>query len=439
MFLHYFSRKHITTKCVAVTALTALAVFPSSAAPIYGEEGGTLTQQVNFKTKADSIKGFVQFPVNVSWLTKESRIRLDRMAYTIDSLKRSDTLTSIDIYGFSSPDGSLFYNERLARQRARTAGNYLFRNSSSPLDIYTIHSGGEDWNMLRERVAADPGVPERMEILQIIDSDLNPEEKEKKLRALGNGTWRYLSRNIFPLLRRAEITVGWRSHAPLSDTVEFADAETDSMPSSPVVSPAESETLSEETVETVEAVAPTTDTWHRNYHIKTNLLGWPCLWANVEGEADLAPHWSVALSVYYSGWNYFTSTTKFRTFSVMPEIRYWTGRDNDGFFVGAHPALCYYNVALDGANRYQDHDGKTPALGGGLSVGYRVPLRNPRWKLEFSLGGGVYHLDYDIFENRSNGQLLDRRQRTFFGLDKVAVSLCYTFGYIKPSKKGGMR
>ena len=144
--------------------------------------------------------------------------------------------------------------------------------------------------------------------------------------------------------------------------------------------------------------------WSPLYYIKTNMLGWPCLWVNFEGETDFAPHWSAAIAVYYSGWDYFHRDTKFRTFSVMPEIRYWFQGRNDG----------------------------------GFTIGYRLPLRNPRWKLEFAAGGGAYYLDYDIFENRVNGSLIGRRHRVFYGLDKVAVSICYTFGDLK-GRKGGER
>lgn len=179
--------------------------------------------------------------------------------------------------------------------------------------------------------------------------------------------------------------------------------------------------------------------WTRQFYIKTNLPAWLCLWTNIGAEADIDSHWSVDLSIYYSGFNYFKRTLKFRTFALMPELRFWPARDNDGFFIGAHFGMAYYNVALDGDYRYQDHDGSTPAVGGGITLGYRLPLRNPRWKLEFSAGAGIYHLNYDIFDNRTNGLLISRKSRTFYGLDRFTISLCYTFGHRNDEKKGGSR
>ena len=78
------------------------------------------------------------------------------------------------------------------------------------------------------------------------------------------------------------------------------------------------------------------------------------LLANIAVEFDCAPHWSVQLPIYYSGFNYFTSRRKFRTFAIIPEARYWFRSDNQGWFAGAHLGMAYYNIALGGTTRYQD-------------------------------------------------------------------------------------
>ncbi len=158
--------------------------------------------------------------------------------------------------------------------------------------------------------------------------------------------------------------------------------------------------------------------------------------ANAAVEVDLCKHWSLNLPVYYSAWDYFSSTVKFRTFCIQPEVRYWLSKANDGWFTGAHLGLASYNIATDGEFRKQDHDGKSPALGGGLSVGYRFPIsKDNRWKLELSVGAGVYKLHYDKFRNRPNGLLVTTEKKTYFGIDQASVSFSYTFDL----KKGGLR
>lgn len=150
--------------------------------------------------------------------------------------------------------------------------------------------------------------------------------------------------------------------------------------------------------------------------------------SNVAFEINGDKHWSFMLPIYYSGWNYFIGHLKFRTFTILPEVRYWLKPENEGFFFGVHGGFAYYNVAFNGEKRYQDHDKTTPALGGGINAGYRLDIsQNKRWKLEFSLGCGVYHLDYDKFINRVDGLRIEREKRTFFGIDNFAVSIAYQF------------
>ena len=158
---------------------------------------------------------------------------------------------------------------------------------------------------------------------------------------------------------------------------------------------------------------------------------------NAAVEFDFASHWSAELPVYYSAWNYFTYGLKFRTLDIRPEIRYWLSPCNKGFFVGAHFGLAWYDFAFKGDYRYQDHNRNTPALGGGITLGYRMPISaNRRWHIEFGLSGGIYRLDYDKFINVPNGRLVGREQKTYYGLDGASVSIAYSFGL---KKKGGNR
>jgi hypothetical protein len=160
--------------------------------------------------------------------------------------------------------------------------------------------------------------------------------------------------------------------------------------------------------------------------------------SNAAIEFDFAKHWSVTVPVYYSAWNYFLETIKFRTLAVQPEVRYWFSKDNDKFFLGAHFSYAQYNVAVDGNYRYQDKGGTSPALGGGISVGYRLPLeRTKRWNVEFTLGAGVYPLKYDIFyntEDTKDGIWAGSDKMTYWGLDNAAVTFSYAFEFKKRKK-----
>ncbi len=173
-------------------------------------------------------------------------------------------------------------------------------------------------------------------------------------------------------------------------------------------------------------------------YVKTNGVGWMMGVTNIAAEIDLTEHWSAALPLYWSGWNYFKSTLKFRTVTIQPEVRYWLlSENNNGVFVGAHLGLGWYNYALDGDYRIQDHGGHSPAFGAGIGAGYRMPVGcNKRWRVEFSLGIGAYSVHYDKFDNHRNGLLAESKRRAWFGIDQLAASVVYTFDL---GRKGGAR
>ena len=188
----------------------------------------------------------------------------------------------------------------------------------------------------------------------------------------------------------------------------------------------------------IETVIPEVEVLSRKLHLKTNAVGLGVAVANAAAEIDLARHWSFTFPVYYSAWDYFESTVKFRTFAIQPEFRYWLSEENEGFFGGAHFGLSKYNFAFDGDYRYQDHNRETPSIGGGVSMGYRLPIiKNNRWRVEFSLGAGAYTTHHDKFYNTPNtkgGLMIETIKKTYWGIDHAAVSFSYSFDL---KKKGG--
>jgi hypothetical protein len=121
---------------------------------------------------------------------------------------------------------------------------------------------------------------------------------------------------------------------------------------------------------------------------------------------------------------------------VQPELRYWFNESNQKFFVGAHFGYAQYNLAIEGDYRYQDHNGKSPLLGGGISLGYRMPMsKNNRWHVEFAIGAGVYNLHYDRFYNVDNGKLVDTYHKIYWGIDNAAINISYNIDLKKRKEK----
>ena len=188
--------------------------------------------------------------------------------------------------------------------------------------------------------------------------------------------------------------------------------------------------------DTVLIVAVPVTEYHPYGFVKSNMPAWLIAQANVAVEFDVASHWSVNIPIYYSGMNHFIGKWKFRVFGFQPAVRYWISEDNQGWFVGFHPGIAWYNYAFGGDYRYQDKGRHTPAIGAGLSAGYRLPVSaNRRWWLEAELGLGVYSLNYDRFVNEKNGARVDSRKKTAFMPDIISLTIAYRFDMVKGGER----
>lgn len=412
-----FSKYTLTILTIAITALFA-----------QGKENPLTEQKHYFRQGEADVESF--------------RPALDRLCVLLDSLANQSNLNSVRVTGSASADGPLSVNRPLAARRGQIVADYLINNSALTTDKVSTVARVGSWNevcAILENSAAD--TPFREQIIGAIKAGGAPDSIQTRLKKLGDGeAWQWLAAEILPLQRKTEVQVN--GDRGFTTMISHEPAKVVEKEVEPEMLKEAGETTEPEcnVVEILEGQltdAAPADTPHRYLYLKTNIPAWAMLWTNIAVEVDLTKHLSFTLPVYYSGFNYFTGDTKFRTLTLQPELRYWPKADNTGFFVGAHFGLGWYNVAFGGDKRYQDHSRRTPAIGGGVAVGYRFHFcRNPRWQMEASVGAGIYKLDYDIFQNHHNGLIIDRRRRTFYGIDQAAFTISYRFDI---SRKGGER
>ncbi|MDE6009349.1 MAG: DUF3575 domain-containing protein [Muribaculaceae bacterium] len=374
------------------------------------------------------------FPMNVASLDNAAA-ELRRLAEDAEKGYAAGEIDSLLIVGGASPEGPKALNRRLAQERAENVARFLMETTSIPAEKITVMSKIADWSDVSDFADKMNGGYAPLVVAAIKKNPANP---TATLRQLEKGhVWKWLSQEVFPSLRSTDV-MAILTPLPVStteSTVAPEAMETEEI--TEVQSPTIEEWKETETVVTM----PAEDGWQRGFYIKTNLPAWLALLTNVGVEVDLAPHWSFNLPFYYSGFNYFTSTLKFRTLGIQPEVRWWHSPRNHGFFAGAHFSMAYYNLAFNRTFRYQDRDGRTPALGGGVALGWRFRLNSdPNLTMEASIGAGAYRMHYDVFYNRPGGLLYDTRKRTYIGLDQASLSLTYRFGIGKRSEtKGGER
>ena len=383
----------------------------------------------------------VDFRVNSASIDRgysQNTVRLSEITSFLQRIEQDSTLSIVGVSfcGSASPEGSYQLNQKLARTRLETLEDIVRSEVEIPDSIITRDDSYISWELLREKVA-ESDLAQKQAVLDIISLEPHLEDypggrhidhRIAKLQKLDGGkVWRQLHSLYFERMRNACVIF-------ITYKREIVT------PVETVVPPMNVEVLQKPEVDSVIKSEPhdpitVVDDWTRKLYVKTNAIGWGIAISNVSAEVDLAKHWSFAVPVYYSALNYFTSTIKFRTLAVQPEFRYWFNENNQKFFIGAHFGYAQYNVAVDGDYRYQDHGGKSPALGGGLSVGYRMPIsKNDKWHIEFTLGAGVYGLHYDKFYNVNNGKLIETYRKTYWGIDNAAVNISYRFDLKKRKK-----
>ena len=134
---------------------------------------------------------------------------IDQMKADIDSTLKLDGAVpdSLLILSTASPDGGYEFNKRLARNRAASTERLL-------LEMFPEFAGAhikveyleEDWDGLRQVLRQNPDFPQGKEMLEVINSTRNIDNKEYALRALKAG-WRHLTNNYIHVLRNSSITL----------------------------------------------------------------------------------------------------------------------------------------------------------------------------------------------------------------------------------------
>ena len=331
----------------------------------------------------------------------------------------------------------LDYLSAVRRDSSLSLLNVQITGTDTELPLVLADNMGVGWSLLDTLTLDSPRLsPYTASMAHILSLDSTQVSYHRGLtidrrvlllrRAQGGRLWPILMRDVYPQMRmaRAEVDVA-RVETPPTLVCPAPEPMPEPAPAAPTVAPS-----------TADTVATTAETpCQRHIILKTNAVAWAFLISNIAIEMDVAPHWSVALPVNFSAWNYFSNSRKYRIFSLYPECRYWPSACNTGFFVGAHLGMAYYNVAFGGRYRTQDRGGHRPALGGGVSAGLRLPVsRNRRWQMELSAGVGVYSLNHDKFYNQPNGLKAYTENKTYTGIDQASLSLCYVFDFKRGRK-----
>lgn len=163
------------------------------------------------KVRAEKGEAYLSFKLNKSDILanfRENASELKKITSTIDLVKNDNnvSITSIDIHGYASPDGSYANNKRLANERAAALRNYVSSLYTLDNKLFTYHATPEDWEGFKKKIA-ESNLADKKAILEIANSALDPDAKDQKIRKLYPASYRYILDNIYPRLRHSDYTV----------------------------------------------------------------------------------------------------------------------------------------------------------------------------------------------------------------------------------------
>lgn len=327
------------------------------------------------------------FPVSKSQVDAEfgnNQQSMDGISTLLRSLAdRGVDSVHVALHSYCSPEGRIGFNEELVRDRLANTREWMQSLEGIPVLSFTTDMTVSTREMVKEG-------------------------------------------EQYPYYRRCDIGISYVIPQPVQPELPVEEVpETPDIPETPATP--DIQTPAEVIEPSMQLPVPE---WEPSWYLKTNFLAYPLnLTANLAAEIEIGRHFSLSVPVYYSALNWFRSTIKFRVLGSQPEFRYWFQDNALGPFVSAHFTFGWYNIALGGMYRYQDHATTSPVAGGGLTAGWRVPVGHTRWAFEFTVGAGYLPLYYDTFYNVDNGAMAQEGLwKHYWGIDNAAVTLSYRFG-----------
>ena len=401
-----------------------LAIFMASLA--YSESGYSMIP--SFTVETDTTKQVVIYfdngSANVDCNYKDNNQAVDALDTLLGEAENVKYVIAIHVATFVSPDGDSVYNAILSDRRNHSIKEFLQQRYPA-VDIEKIQlcSGGEDWSELRNLVEVDAALPDREEVLMLIDYHRDNLIKRKQLlRKLNRGkAYRYMVLNVLPRLRRSVITVVREVPETEEKTFEpassapglFVSEKEEALPKAQPETVAMSEV--EEPVESETVLA-----------VKNNLLYDLALAPNLEVEIPIGKRWSLNTEYKCPWWLNHKHNFCYQLLSGGVEGRYWLGNRQErnrltGHFVGIYAEGGVYDFQFSNEKGY--HGNYYAA--GGLTYGYTRHLAR-HLALEFSLGIGYLTTEYKKYTPYEGDLIWTNSGRyNFIGPTKAKISLVW--------------
>lgn len=171
-------------------------------------------RQENPKIRHIEGSAYIDFVVSETEIRtdyRENRREIGKILASIDSLKADSDiiLDSLFIKGFASPESPYSNNTRLAQGRTEALKHYVSQFYRFEDDFISTDFEPEDWAGLRKFVA-ESNIDDKESILEIIDSSLEPDPKEWKLKSTYPAQYKFLLDVCYPALRHSDYKIWYK-------------------------------------------------------------------------------------------------------------------------------------------------------------------------------------------------------------------------------------
>ena len=157
------------------------------------------------------------------------------------------------------------------------------------------------------------------------------------------------------------------------------------------------------------------------YHfaLRANLLRWATLTPDLGVEWRVNRHIGIAVNGTWTSWTWNNNDRRYGMWEVSPEVRYYIGKSKCGY-IGAMFKAGAFNYKL-GANGKQGD-----LMGGGITGGYVLKL-NKALALDFGVGIGCLHTDYEKYTTIGGVRVRQGSEtKNWWGPINAGVTLVWT-------------
>lgn len=177
-------------------------------------------------------RNYIQYLVNDTRVLDtlgENHAQLEKISARMNELisQQEYFIDSVTLTASASPEGRYTRNQDLAHGRAHALKGYLRKRIGPQVDtLLQVRWTAEDWTELAARIRGEVNLGHGEQILAIMDSETDPDRRERKIRENYPADYRYLKEYLYPWLRAVTIRYDLRRRGMIKDTIHTREVDT---------------------------------------------------------------------------------------------------------------------------------------------------------------------------------------------------------------------